>query len=184
IYFAVEIQVIFIFQLRRRLDPSRTCIVDDIVNFYSLVLRLAIFVLSVWFRGSTGTKTNRDRQEFSILHQNLLKSAFVQELFRICIDMQDDVGSPLSPRSLSNFKTSRSVARPAYRNSALLIRKRLYFNQISNHKSRIKAQSKPTDYLIGIFGFFEFLDKFGSTRKRDLIDILLYLLRCHPDPLI
>ena len=48
-----------------------------------------------------------------------------------------------------------------------------------DHKGGIETQTKLANDFVGIFGIFEFLHKLGSTRKCNLVDVLLNLLGGH-----
>ena len=67
---------------------------------------------------------------------------------------------------------------------AFLIGKGVDMNFIGYHECGIKAESEMTDYLL-ISGFvLVFFYKVGSSRKSDLIDVFVNLIRCHSDTVI
>jgi hypothetical protein len=47
-----------------------------------------------------------------------------------------------------------------------------------------KTQTKPTDDLVGIFGFFKFFHELRSPGKSDLVDVFFDLIGRHAKPLV
>src|SRR5690606_32731461 len=97
---------------------------------------------------------------FSTLFRSTI---LAQELFRICIDVEDYISSASSARTWSNLVRSTTVTRPMRRLSTFLVRKGLYFDLVSYHESGIKTKTKSTDDLVSIIGLFESLHELGGT---------------------
>ena len=168
IKFAVKISIIFIFQIGWLFSPRWLWIIDDI-----WFVRVHFFALFPLF---FSTKSDRHRQEFTIFGQQTANACVFQKVFVVVVDVQHDVCSAFC--FIARFERIfwRTVAAPMLRRR-IGVRFGENFHLFGYHKRRIETQSEMTNN--GISVLFVFVQKIGSARKRNLIDVFFNLFGCH-----
>src|SRR5690554_2844319 len=101
-----------------------------------------LLVLSVFTAFCFGSEFDGNGKEFGVLVQDSLQFPFVQKLLRLFIDVKDNVGTTLCSCPFRNLKFGASITNPSCGLCAFLIRKGLNLHLMSDHKGRIKPETK------------------------------------------
>ncbi len=98
--------------------------------------------------------------------------------------MQRDDRADVLLVTIRQFVIRAAVAGPVYRLRILLIAQCVNVYLIGYHEGTVEAETEMSDNLIRIRLILILRNKICRTRERDLVDILINLLRCHTDTII
>ena len=167
--FVIEREIILIGELRRLFHPLGLGGVDYLGAVG--VDHRAIFP----FLFKSGDY--RHGEKTAIFAQKAVDCALFKELFVVIVDIKNDVGSSGCTGTVGHGVLGRTVANPFHRRCSILIRKRIDFNFLGHHESRVESKTEMADDRIGrVLVFFEEL--FGAGES-NLVDILFDVVGSH-----
>ncbi len=201
-HFPVKVHVIFFRALAGILCPKRVNIVHQFRTLHDLyfirILLLFLFHLFHYLIGVAflagknrlGIRRvfpghiNLNGHEGTVFLNDFLCLVLIAILQAFLVQVQGDAGSHLVPCALRHLKLGTAVTFPMYGRRALLPGKGIDVHLIRHHERRIKSQTEMSDDLVVVGFVLIFGYKIGGTGKRDLVNILLHLVRRHADSVI
>ena len=167
----IEFLIVFIRHIRRLANPCRLDIVDDIVFVGIDIFSVFPFLLL--------SECDGNRQVTAVFGQQAVDLVFVQEIFVLVVDIQDDICSAIFFFRLFQCIFGCTVAAPFHRNGSFFIRFGDNFHFLGNHERRIETKSEVTDDSGCVV--LVFFNELFSTGEGDLVDIFVDLFGCHTD---
>ena len=124
------------------------------------------------------------RHEGAVLLDHFLRLIIVCELDAVFCQVKCDGRAKRLPASLVHGIRAAAVALPVYRLRAFLIRERIDGHHVSDHERTVEAQSEVADDLVAACLVFIFSKESFRAGKRDVVDVLLDLVRGHSDTVV
>ena len=204
---SVELLVLLLGALAGILAPERMCVVEKDrapADLELLLLRLlaVLFLLglddldhyvigsSLGFfdrLGCTGIllgEIDLCGHEGAVLLDHFLSLIVVGKFDAVLGEVQSYSRAKRLPAALVHGIGAAAVTLPVYRLRAFLIGKGIDGHQIGHHKGAVEAQSEVTDDLVIVGLVFIFCQKSFRAGKRDVVDVLSDLVRCHADAVV
>ena len=138
----VEALVVLVLQRAGSLGPQGLYAVDDVVfvcvNLLA-VLPLGLLAESQWYR-----------HELAVFVEQFLNLEFLQKLFAVIIDVEDDVTASLCLFCLVNLIGRTAVATPLDGYCILTIAAGDDFHLLAHHERGIETKSEMSDDVVGV----------------------------------
>ena len=167
----IEFLIIFICHISRLTNPCRLDIVDDIVFVGIDIFAVFPFLLL--------SECDGNWQVTAVLGQQAVDLVFVQEIFVLVVNIQDDVCSAIFFFRLFQCVFGCAVAAPFHRNGSFFIRFGDDLHFLGNHERRIETKSEVADD--GGCVVLVFFNELFCAGEGDLIDIFVDLFGSHTD---
>ena len=181
----VELEVVFVLEVVGVFVPEGCGVVDDALVGDGFVFGFSFLIHAIFLAVLLGAELDLYGQELAIFIEYAFETVFVEELFGVCIDVEDDVGAAGGFGGGGELKLGGAIAFPT--RSFIFgglegTGDDLY--TVGHHEGGIEAEAELADDVFGVGLVLEFFYELGGTGEGDLVDVLFDLFAGHADAFI